>query len=101
MTPENQRITMRKHLNLMKKWFVAQYWVQQNPPLKRAAFSVLMRLLDRQNPKTGRCDPSAAGLAEETGFTERSVRSAFNELEERGAIIRQWLDDNTAERGAK
>ncbi|WP_146184031.1 helix-turn-helix domain-containing protein [Aliiroseovarius pelagivivens] len=47
-----------------------------------------MRLLDRQNTKSGRCDPSAIGLAEETGFTERSVRSAFKELEERGAVKR-------------
>lgn len=81
-------MTRRKPLDLMQKWHVAQYWSQQTPPLKRATFSVLMRLLDRQNTKTGRCDPSAVGLAEETGFSERSVRSAFKELEERGAAKR-------------
>lgn len=59
-----------------------------DPPLIRASFAVLMRLLERQNPKTGRCDPSAVGLAEETGFSERSIRGAFAELEERGALKR-------------
>lgn len=88
MTFAHQTTAKRKHLDLVQKWQVAQHWAQQNPPLKRATYAVLMRLLDRQNPKTGRCDPSAAGLAEETGFTERSVRSAFSELEERGAIKR-------------
>ncbi|MDM8165575.1 MAG: hypothetical protein QUV18_06490 [Roseovarius sp.] len=72
----------------MQKWLVSQYWIRQDPPLTRASFAVLMRLLDRQNPKTGRCDPSAVGLMEETGFSERSIRGAFAELEERGALIR-------------
>lgn len=81
-------MTKRKPLDLMQKWLVSQYWVRQQPPLTRASFGVLMRLLDRQNTKTGRCDPSAVGLVEETGFSERSVRSAFKELEERGAVKR-------------
>lgn len=81
-------MTKRKPLDLLQEWLVSQYWAQQKPPLKRASYAVLMRLLDRQSPKTGRCDPSAVGLAEEIGFTERSVRSAFNELEERGAVKR-------------
>ena len=81
-------MSMRTPLDLKQKWFVAQYWAQVDPPLTRSSYAVLMRLLDRQNTKTGRCDPSAIGLAEETGFTERSVRSAFKELEERGAVKR-------------
>ncbi|WP_300892685.1 helix-turn-helix domain-containing protein [Roseovarius sp.] len=81
-------MTQRKPLDLMQKWLVSQYWIRQDPPLTRASFAVLMRLLDRQNPKTGRCDPSAVGLMEETGFSERSIRGAFAELEERGALIR-------------
>ncbi|WP_298566802.1 helix-turn-helix domain-containing protein [uncultured Aliiroseovarius sp.] len=81
-------MSKRTPLDLKQKWFVAQYWAQMNPPLTRSSYAVLMRLLDRQNTKTGRCDPSAIGLAEETGFTERSVRSAFKELEERGAVKR-------------
>lgn len=89
MKSGGQTMTKRKPLDLMQKWLVSQYWVRQQPPLTRASFSVLMRLLDRQNTKTGRCDPSAVGLAEETGFSERSVRSAFKELEERGAVIRR------------
>lgn len=81
-------MSKRTPLDLKQKWFVAQYWAQMDPPLTRSSYAVLMRLLDRQNTKTGRCDPSAIGLAEETGFTERSVRSAFKELEERGAVKR-------------
>lgn len=81
-------MTKRKPLDLMQKWLVSQYWVRQQPQLTRASFCVLMRLLDRQNTKTGRCDPSAIGLLEETGFSERSVRGAFKELEERGVIKR-------------
>jgi len=78
----------RQPLNLVQKWLVSQYWVRQKPPLTRSGFFVLMRLLDRQNTKTGRCDPSAIGLLEKTGFSERSVRGAFKELEERGALKR-------------
>lgn len=81
-------MTKRQPLNLLQKWLVAQYWVCQQPPLTRASIAVLMRLLDRQNPKTGRCDPSAVGLLEEIGYSERSVRGAFRELEERGALER-------------
>lgn len=75
-------------MDLMQKWLVFQYWVRQQPPLTRASFFVLMRLLDRQNTKTGRCDPSAIGLFDETGFSERSVRGAFKEFEDRGVIKR-------------
>jgi len=78
----------RQPLDLKQKWFVTQYWAQQKPSLTRASFAVLVRLLDRQNTKTGRCDPSAVGLADETGFSERSIRSAFKELEERGVLKR-------------
>jgi len=81
-------MTRRQPLDLMQKWLVPQYWVRQQPQLTRASFCVLMRLLDRQNTKTGRCDPSAVGLAAETGFSERSIRGAFKELEERGVIKR-------------
>ena len=78
----------RKPLDLKAKWQVAQHWAMQKPPLRHATQLVLLRLLERQNPRTGRCDPSAVGLSEEIGYSERSVRSAFKELEERGAIKR-------------
>lgn len=81
-------MTPRKPLDLMKKWHVLQYWATRKPPLRPAAYLVLSRLLERQNTKTGRCDPSAVGLAEEISYSERSVRSSFKELEERGAIKR-------------
>lgn len=81
-------MTKRSPLDLLQKWYVTQYWTRQQPLLTRSGFLVLLRLLDRQNTKTGRCDPSAIGLCEETGLSERGVRGAFRELEGRGAIKR-------------
>jgi len=85
-------MTKRKPLDLLQKWHSNQHWICQSPPLTRSALVVLARLLDRQNPKTGRCDPSAVGILEETGLSERSVRSAFKELEERGALKRYRIN---------
>jgi DNA-binding Lrp family transcriptional regulator len=81
-------MTKRSPLDLLQKWHVSQYWARQQPLLTRTAFLVLLRLLDRQNTKTGRCDPSAIGLCEEMGLSERGVRGAFKELESRGALKR-------------
>ena len=78
----------RKPLDFLEKWKVTQYWVQQEHPLTRSALVILVRLLERQNTKTGRCDPSVVGLMDETHLSERSVRGAFKELEMRGAIKR-------------
>ena len=75
-------------LDLMQKWKTHQFWIRQKPALTRSALVVLSRLLDRQNTKTGRCDPSVIGIVEETGVCERSVRGAFKELETRGALKR-------------
>ena len=81
-------MTKRQPLDLMQKWLTHQYWVRQKPALTRSAIIVLSRLLDRQNTKTGRCDPSVIRIVEETGMCERSVRGAFKELETRGALKR-------------
>jgi hypothetical protein len=45
------------------------------------AFSLLYRHL---NAQTGRCDPSVPTLAEETGLSDRSVKSAIDELRNSG-----------------
>ncbi|AXI46312.1 hypothetical protein C1J03_09895 [Sulfitobacter sp. SK012] len=84
-------MTKRAPLDLLQKWHVSQYWTRRQPLLTRTALLVLLRLLDRQNTKTGRCDPSALGLCEETGFSERGVRGAFKELESRGALKRRHV----------
>ena len=81
-------MTKRLPLDLMQKWKTHLYWIGQKPPLTRSALVVLSRLLNRQNTKTGRCDPSVIGIVEETGVCERSVRGAFKELETRGALKR-------------
>ena len=81
-------MTKRLPLDLMQKWKTHLYWIGQKPPLTRSALVVLSRLLNRQNTKTGRCDPSVIRIVEETGMCERSVRGAFKELETRGALKR-------------
>jgi hypothetical protein len=49
----------------------------------RSALAVAFILLYRcQNGRTGRCNPSIATLAEETGLPERSVTRALRELRE-------------------
>jgi helix-turn-helix protein len=49
----------------------------------RGALAVAFILLYRfMNGRTGRCDPSIAKLAEETGLAERSVKRALRELKE-------------------
>jgi biotin operon repressor len=50
-----------------------------------SALAVAFMLLYRhQNAKTGRCDPATATLAEETGLSERTVKSAVEELRNSG-----------------
>lgn len=79
-------MTDRKPLDLVEKWKVAQFWVSRRPGLTRGEMLVLLKLLDRQNPRTGRCDPSARSLCEDTGLSERAVRAAFGSLKRREAI---------------
>jgi biotin operon repressor len=51
----------------------------------RSALAVAFVLLYQHlNAETGRCDPSIARLAEETGLSERSVKSAVEELRRSG-----------------
>jgi hypothetical protein len=51
----------------------------------RSALAVAFILLYRcQNGHTGRCDPSTATLAKETGLPERSVKRALSELRKSG-----------------
>ena len=77
---------MSAPLDLLAKWHVAQAWAQEKPRLTHGALQVLLRLLDHQNPKTGRCNPSIPTLARAVNISERSVRSATRELKNRGAI---------------
>lgn len=83
---ENRAKKVRQPLKLLSKWQVMQYWVQRKPRLPHSSLAVLARLLDRQNPNTGRCDPSIAGIAEELGFAERTIYLAIDELEALGAL---------------
>ncbi len=75
-----------QYLQLVDKWQAIQHWVSVEPRLTRSALVVLIRLLDHQNPKTGRCDPSVQRIQDKTGLCERSVRKAMSELKECGAI---------------
>ena len=79
-------MSIRKPLDGRDKWIVCQYWIKQKPPLTRSAMLVLLRLLDRQNTKTRRCDPSEIGLSQELGYDPRTIRMATRELSNRGAV---------------
>ena len=54
--------------------------------LPPAAKAVLLVLAHRTNDRSGRCDPSVAGLMTATGLKERAVRYALKELENLGAV---------------
>jgi len=79
-------MTQPKYLQLVDKWQTLQHWIGVEPRLTRSALVVLIRLLDHQNPKTGRCDPSVQRIQDKTGLCERSVRKAMSELKDCGAI---------------
>jgi hypothetical protein len=62
----------------------------------RSALTVAFILLYRcQNGRTGRCNPSIAVLAQETGLPERSVTRALRELRE----SKWWLIRRGGEKG--
>lgn len=82
---------MRKPLDLLEKWNVLTHWGQVRPRLTGAQLLVLWRLLDRQNKRTGQCNPSISRIAEETDLSTRAVSYAIKELKSRGAIERRAL----------
>lgn len=73
-------------LNLTEKARVRRWWANASPRLTHSELSVLVELLDRQNPKTGLCCPSQMRLSKDTGFAIRTVKEAITCLVERGAI---------------
>lgn len=62
-------------LTPVKRWMM--------PPEARA---VLRCLAGHRNPDTGRCDPGAATIADETGFSVSTVKKAIRELAARGWV---------------
>ncbi|MEL7152055.1 MAG: helix-turn-helix domain-containing protein [Pseudomonadota bacterium] len=68
------------------KYDVIQFWMLQDPVLTRSALRVLARLVQHQNPKSGRCDPSYAGLASDLRLSTKSVQNAIAELLAKKAI---------------
>lgn len=49
--------------------------------LKASSSLVLLCLANRHNQETGRCDPSLSRLVDDSGLSERAVRSALRDLE--------------------
>ena len=47
---------------------------------------VMLSLADHLNSKTARCDPAVSRIATRTGLSERTVRSAIDELERAGHV---------------
>lgn len=51
-----------------------------------SASLVLLCLANRHNQETGRCDPSIARIASDTGLSRRAVQCGLRELETKRAI---------------
>ncbi|MEO0378229.1 MAG: helix-turn-helix domain-containing protein [Cyanobacteria bacterium P01_A01_bin.17] len=85
--PHQDSRTSGNALNVVQK--VQTIFDRMGPEwqLQPAALKVLIALIQRQNPKSGRCDPSAMTLMRDTGLKERTVRGATTELAQKGLII--------------
>jgi hypothetical protein len=70
------------------KW---SWTVRQLSPTQRLVF---LAICDGAN-KSDECWPSQAYLAEKTGLTDRSVRTAIKALEERGLLSRKYRANNS------
>ena len=75
-----------KPLDFQAKFAALHYWLRPEANLKLSEYKVLARLIDRQNRKTGQCNPSVVRLMDDTGLCERSVRGAISSLQKKGAI---------------
>lgn len=67
----------------------AYFWAREygrHARLKSGPYSVLKELADCHNQDTGQCNPSVAHIAEYTGLNRKTVMTALNELETRGAV---------------
>jgi hypothetical protein len=62
--------------------------IAQTSLLRPAAKSVALRLIQRLNLESGRCDPSVGRTARDLGLSERSVRRAIVELQDLGLVRR-------------
>jgi DNA-binding transcriptional ArsR family regulator len=60
--------------------------------------AVLVSLANRHNNDTGKCCPRVRLMAEETEFSERTVRQALADLEDQGLIVRH---ENLREDGSQ
>ena len=75
-------------MDLISKFLVVVRWVQAGKVLNQCDLSVLIILVQRQNTRTGRCDPSVQRLMYDTEYCERSVSASLKKLEKIGAIKR-------------
>lgn len=74
-------------LDLTDQWALLKYAVlTETPRMKATTLSVLIRLLDHQNPKTGQCNPSISKLGADLRMSRRSVQYSIKELCLRGYI---------------
>lgn len=73
-------------LGLFEKWMTAVVWASSEQEMTAAELRVLVHLLQRQNPSTGQCNPSAEQLAKDANCTTRTVYDVTKKLREKGAI---------------
>lgn len=75
--------------SLLDKWQMLGV-IMADPKLSGSARVVGYFLLDHLNLKTGRCDPSLVGLAEEMGVNESTALRGVKALVERGYFERDY-----------
>ncbi len=68
------------------QWIVSEYCSRGTMDLTAGELRVLLRLLERGNPKTGQCNPSISSLSRDTGFSNTTVKNAIKSLKARGII---------------
>ena len=83
-------------LDLTDQWALLKYAVlTETPRMKATTLSVLIRLLDHQNPKTGQCNPSITKLGSDLRMSRRSVQYAIKELCLRGYIWKTTIRNSS------
>ena len=65
----------------------ATFWAWQQKGLSSSAKLVLLCLADCHNADSGRCDPSASYISEQTELNVKTIPTAIKKLQERGILF--------------
>jgi hypothetical protein len=86
--PENKLLCCYAIASLRKKGI--------RPEQVGSVMAVLLWLVKHANPSSGRCDPSVAKLAIETGYSRSTIIRALETAEDVGYLIKEGRDGRTS-----